>query len=469
MDEQLPRATSAARPPWPLPALTALAAVSAAASTLVYWRAAADGFFGDDLALIGEALRGASLWEPISAHVRPLVRLHFRLVAQWPSPALFHLVSWVLHVATAGATALFVRALGLARAAPLAGLLVLAVFLANEALFWVAAVGVLHAALFSFLSLWLERRDRPWAAFGCLALASLAYELWIVVPAVMLVERRPWRRMLPSLALLAVHAVLFVWLAGGRVGAYGGLSLVDLPRRFSQYAFGLVSPLAGSLPTWLAVLIMLGLLALGLARRWRVPVVLYAVSATLFAFSEHTASRFAYVPALALVLMLVVSLEAREARRAGRAAAALVIGWLAVISPVINHLDRVDYGRLSAMHEELLTRLRPPLSSSTEGASVVLVNREGPERLVALSQRWLGRPKPLLVRSQAVGGLVYLQDLAAVLLAERGLAPSPAECAGTVIEIGHGPVLDRACFRVVPARTGHRGTPPRARPRRPGS
>jgi hypothetical protein len=177
-------------------------------------------------------------------------------------------------------------------------------------------------------------------------------------------------------------------------------------------------------------------------------VVLYVTSATLFSFSEHTPWRFAYVPAVAIALILVISLEARGTRFVGWLAA-LVIVWIALLGPVINHLDDVDYERLTAMHGELLTGLRRPLSDLGEGESAVLVNRDGPERLVAAASRWRGRPKPLLVRRQAVGGLIFLRDLSAVLLAERGLTPLAGECSGKVIEIGHGPALDRFCFRVV--------------------
>ena len=58
---------------------------------------AADFFMGDDFELIGDALAGVSPWEPVSTHLRPIVRLHFRLYRWIPSPAFFGALSILLH------------------------------------------------------------------------------------------------------------------------------------------------------------------------------------------------------------------------------------------------------------------------------------------------------------------------------------------------------------------------------------
>lgn len=68
-------------------------------SLLVYLRFANNGFWGDDWPLLADAIRGASPIEPVSAHIRPIVRLHFLLYHLSQSPLFFHLAQLGLHIA----------------------------------------------------------------------------------------------------------------------------------------------------------------------------------------------------------------------------------------------------------------------------------------------------------------------------------------------------------------------------------
>ena len=157
--------------------IPALAALSALASTGIYLHRAGNYFFGDDFELLADAYRGVTLFEPVSAHLRPLVRLWFELLALWPTATFVHLASLGIHAGGSLIVAWFVRSVGQSpRVAATAGLLFYGSFLANEAVYWISAVGVIVCVGFSVLALIADLKGRTWVALGMLVLASLVLE-----------------------------------------------------------------------------------------------------------------------------------------------------------------------------------------------------------------------------------------------------------------------------------------------------
>src|SRR5437867_2353577 len=110
-----------------------IAWVGATLSSLVYLRFSTNGYWGDDWPLFADAVRGFGPLAPISAHVRPIVRLHFLLYNLSPSPHFVHFLQLLLHVATALLIFFLLKLLYDARTARLAALIFVAAFPANEA------------------------------------------------------------------------------------------------------------------------------------------------------------------------------------------------------------------------------------------------------------------------------------------------------------------------------------------------
>jgi len=339
-------------------------------------------------------------------------------------------------------------------AAPIA-LIFFSSFLANEAVFWVSAVGILYCTIFSVTAFFEFTRGRSIRAALWLVPGALSYELWMITPLLFLFCRRIRDLVIPFLMVVLYFGLQFFLVGGGSVSSYGGFSLDAFPFRFSAYIAELFSPMTGAPPVWIAW--VLTVLALGMLAfpRYRLPAAIYCSSALLFSLSADVPSRFHYIPSLALISMAVLAMQ--DPRFLPSILGTCIAGYMAIVSPWINFVDGRDYEAKAALHEQIYSELGSELDRLTVGDSAVLVNRLGPERLVALQSALQGRPKPLFVRGGAIGGMVYPDDLVRIRLAERGSEPTPVECDGQQIEVGRGDVLSYLCFRVDRAADGDPG------------
>ena len=427
-------------------ALVVVAVAAASCSAAVYLGHAGDFFLSDDFELIVGAIEGAPLLEPISEHLRPMVRLHFLLYHLAPTHLAFGLASLLLHAACCVALYALLSTLYGHRSATLASLAQFSCFLGSGAVFWVSAVGVLYCLLFSSLSLLAFVHRRHLTSTLLLVLAAGSYELWLAVPPLMTLLARRRRDLAAPWTLAAVYLAGYVVVFGPRLGAsYGGIVPTELPVRLAISAFRMVSPFAGEPPAWLGLVLVAGLAALLWVPRFRFPVLAYAASALLLSPASDFAGRFQYIPGAALVLILVLGLAARPAAAAPAAAA---LAGLLVVSPVVVWLDGGDYGRLAAMHEELVREVEAELAPIPAGSFVILDNRLGPEPLLEYSATVRGTPKVVFVRGPGIGGMILPRTLAVFLLDRRGLAPVGSACRGTRIQIGDGPPRSHYCFRI---------------------
>jgi hypothetical protein len=443
-----PKAAGADRGFWKW--VCAAALVSAVASLAVYLTHVPDYFMGDDFELIGDALAGVSPFQPVSTHLRPIIRLHFMLYRWVPSAWFFGALSVLLHALASGAVFLALREThGRTVAAP-AALFFFGSFMANEAVFWASSAAALYCMIFSGLALASFVRGRPVVSYAWLILAALSYDLWVVVPFLLLFHARRAREIVFPFTLMAAYYGLHVAVFGGSgASAYGGFSLSQLPARFAVYAQGYLLPLADSLPLAGALVLMAGLLSLLAVPRYRFAAVLYTVSALVFSLSVHAPSRFYYFPSLALVL--IVSLGLQSTRRGMRAAAGLLAVYLAVASPWINALDGKDYRREADLHQELFDVVSSRVGQLDDGEAAVIVNRLGPERLKSLWNQRSGRPKILFVREPAMAGMIYPDDAVRMALWTRDERPERAPCTGRTILVGRErAVRSTYCFRIGP-------------------
>lgn len=429
-------------------AICVVAAASAVVSLGIYAAHIPDFFVGDDFELIGDALAGVSPFEPVSTHLRPMVRLHFLLYRWIPSPAFFGGLSLLLHALASGAVFLALRETHGRRVAFPASLLFFSCFLANEAVFWASSSAVLYCMIFSCLALASFVRGRVVVSCVWLALAAMSYELWLVVPLLFLFHYRKLAELVAPFAMgLAYGAIhLFAFGAAG-ASSYGGFSLLELPVRFAIYAYRLLSPLAGTPSLVASLALSLLLLSLLAFPRYRFPVVLYVGSALVFSLSAHVSSRFYYFPSLALILAIVIGLE--SVGRPLRVASAALAIYLAVASPWINGLDGEDYLQKSLLHRGLYDSFAVRVDMLGDGETAMVVNRLGPERLASLTMSRVGRPKLTFVREPAMAGMIYPDDAVRMALWMRADRPEEAPCSGRTIEVGlRGPVRSTYCFRV---------------------
>jgi hypothetical protein len=442
-----PRWPSAPASPRMWLVLVAMAVVAATVSGSVYLRHAGDFFLSDDLELIANTIEGSSLFEPISTHIRPVVRLHFLLLYRAvPSHIAFGMASLTLHLVSCLAFFLVADALYGRRVGILAALAQFACFLGSGAVFWAAAVGVIYCLLFSALSLFAFVRGRLVTSTLLLALAAGSYELWLAVPVLMLLLARrardliiPW---VMAVAYVAANMAMFGLLPGE---SYGGFVWSELPVRFATSAFRLVSPFSGEPAAWMGVVLMAALAAVGASPRFRVPVLAYATTVLLLSPSADFAGRFQYIPGAALILVAILGLASRPC---AAVPAATALAGLLILSPVVVWLDGEDYGRLAAMHEEIFRTIDDQLSMVPSGRFVIIDNRLGPEGLLEYSTSLRGSPKVVFVRESGIGGMVLPRTLAVILLDRRGLAPQGSACRGTRIQIGEGPPRSHYCFRI---------------------
>jgi len=405
---------------------------------------------GDDFELIGDALAGVSPLEPVSTHLRPMIRLHFLLYRWIPSPAFFGGLSLLLHALASGAVFLALRETHGRRVAFPASVLFFSCFLANEAVFWASSSAVLYCMIFSCLALASFVRGKVVISCVWLVLAAMSYELWLVVPLLFLFHYRKFAELVVPFAMGLVYGVvhLFVFGAAG-TSSYGGFSLADLPLRFAVYAYRLLSPLAGTPSVIASLALTLLLLSLFAFPRYRFPVVLYVGSALVFSLSTHVSSRFYYFPSLALILVVVIGLD--SVRRPLRVVSAVLAIYLAVASPWINGLDGEDYLQKALLHRSLYESFAVRIDMLGDGESAMVVNRLGPERLRYLDASRVGRPKLIFVRGPALAGMIYPEDAVRMALWMRADRPERTPCSGRTIEVGlQGPVRSTYCFRVAP-------------------
>ena len=425
---------------------------AAAISLAVYVGFATNGFWGDDWELWAQALRGGSLTDPISSHMRPLVRAFFFLFHWTSSSIAFHLLSILLHLFTAGAAYALTRQLYGAQIGRLSALLFVAAFPANEAVYWTSAVGVVVCLLFVLLALRCWALERPLRAALCLVPAALSYELWLVaLPLFFLMRRGRLRDWLLPGATFGLFVLAYLRAFGwGGASAYGGLKWTALPERLATYAYHLADPSAAAVGTVLSLALLVALVAAALwVPTLRFPVVFYLSSAALLsvAESEGMVSRFCYFPQLALVLFLLLL---KDTGKVGKWIGISLASYVLAVSPLWNFVDGRDYRNLARFYSQVAESTKPALATAAPGDSFGFLNRTTPAALLAVVQSSRGRPKAQFVRGNALHGAVYLQDAATIELHARGLALEETEaCAGRRLEFGRGEPVARYCFKVI--------------------
>lgn len=283
---------------------------------------------------------------------RPLTALSYAVDrALWNSnPEGYHLTNLVLHAAAAGLLLLFLESLAAdTPLALLAGcLFVILPINAYQRVPWISARDGNICAVFLLGALWLfvlsRRQHRKiWhaIAIALAACALLSYEGAVIVPAlVFLVEfvffapgtlrvrlASSFRRTVWFWILTAAYLCLWVVMFSGKTGAYS-LSTTS-SAIFHNYVY-LISALFCTRKMWLFMVICVIMLALfykmrqSLRRLVIFSTLLILIAFLPYCFTRGFASRFGYISALGMAILVSVLIVAgmRRARHAQQAAIA---------------------------------------------------------------------------------------------------------------------------------------------------
>jgi hypothetical protein len=395
--------------------VAALALVSLATWT----RFAANGMWGDDWALYADALRGTGLAEPIASHFRPLARLQFAALALVPSAAAFHLLSLGVHLLACWSVWRYLRSRESKRLARITSLLFAGFFLGNEAIYWISATGPILCLTFVMLAARAWREWKPLSASAFLLVAALSYELWLVGLVLLLFEgKRPWRHLAGPAAVFGLFLGVSLFVVGGHsLMSYGGPSAANVIPRMALGAFRAVSPLSSPPGYLLGLLTIAAMAALGLLSRYRVPVAFYFAAVAVLSLSSQVASRFYYVPQLALAW--IAARAAEDVRWARFAGAALAV-WMGIVGAFVNLRDGEDYQRFSRFHEEIVARIAGATGPLREGDVVEIVDRTPDDTVLRMAAAVVGRPKLYFPRPGAIHGAIYAADLATIVFSRQG-------------------------------------------------
>jgi hypothetical protein len=283
----------------------------------------------------------------------------------------------------------------------------------------------------------------------------------MVLPPVFLIEG--WRErkkrtiFIFSLLLLAGQAVLYKSLSISPT-AYGTFkSLKEIPLRLIFYLYRTFNPFLTIYSNFIGLLIFLLLTAAAIWFFLRekekikvmVPASFYFVPGTIFLLSEKISSRFFYFPVLAISLTLVlIFLKSKKLS----AVAGLLIAYLALVSPVVNYLDGLDYMNFSLEYRKLVEEGRRKLLPAKPGEVVLMINRVSISypRYYTFHRR--GRLKLLFERTGGLGGLMFLHEYANFLLYPEGMEGIPSEkCRpDRIVVIGKQRPVSSYCFKIKP-------------------
>jgi hypothetical protein len=385
----------------------------AAAIALIYRPAAGAYFFEDDFQWL------VTRWTFEPSHLldlanrghfyRPVIELYFWIASPLfdGSPRAFHLASVALHAVNGGLVYLVARALGMAALyAWLASVLFVVQPAYVDAVAWVGAIAEAIGACFGMTAILAFLRFRRTARPAWHALAAVTFALALLTHESSVV-------FLPLLALADVATREIVWRARSLLAAYGPFAAiaaaylaVDLTINARHYviaegqyrpglhmvtnAFQYIASLYVGERTMVAHTLVAVVIAAVVARG--TAIARYAVAWMIVAmlpflpFTFANVSRYAYLPAVGLALLLAEGLAALDRRLERRPIGARRIVVLAVAAVLAVRFGlfaaegAADFAARSATYRDFLSALRRA-RPALEDHAVVPIDRATEARL----------------------------------------------------------------------------------------
>lgn len=430
--------------------------ISAISSLLIYsYFSPRRYFIGDDFPLLISAQNIKSIFLPVGAHFRPVVRMHFLLSSIFgDSPVFFNFLSLFLHILATFSFYLVLKEEYNKKFSIFASLLFFSLFTYNETVFWISSIGVIYSFFFSMLSIYFFKRGKQLVSLLFLLLSSLSYETWAFIPFYFILSKRKNFLLIFSSILLSIFNFLFVISSPDRIHSYGSFPpLNEIPARISYYLYKNLFPfsyLSRSSIIYFAFFVTLALFlyfVFKVKERILLPSLLYFIPCLIFLMSRYIPSRFFYSPSASTsVILSFFILEKRPLRYI------LLAGmvYLSIISPIINYLDGMDYLHYSLMHKTIVDHGRRVIEDIKMGDEVLIINRFSIPLTKMAVESVKGSPKTFLHRGKGIGGLIDLDVFVNFLLKKKGLKSIPLakEKGLKTIVIGNGNFVSKYSFNV---------------------
>lgn len=415
-------------------------------------------FMGDDFPLLLSAQSFESIFQPVGAHFRPILRIHFFIFNKIFKfyPFFFNFLSIILHIFVSYSLYLVVKEKINKKSAIFSSFFFFLLFPYNEAIYWVSAVGVVYSLLFSLLSIYFFNKNRSFLSLLFLLLASFSYETWIILPFYFIFSKNKNYLLLTitSFSLIALQLV-FAILSSERIYSYGGFpSLKEIPPRifyyfyknFFPFSYISYSPFVSLLSILFIVFSIYGLLHY--IKIFFLPFLFYFIPSLIFLMSYYIPSRFFYFPTVSFVILIaILSFE----KKIWRLISSTIIVYLSILSPIINYLDGLDYLHYSMMHKSIIDQGEKLLEEVKPGDKILLINTFSVPLSKISANSVKGCPKIFLHRGKGIGGLIDLEVFINFVLWKKGMRSVKLEEKqnGKKIVIGNGDFVSEYHFEVV--------------------
>lgn len=409
---------------------------------------------GDDFPLFVSAQNLKSVFQPIGAHLRPIVRIHLFLSNfVGTSPVIFNFLSILLHIFTSLSLYLVLKEYN-KKISLFSSLFFFSLFAYNEAIFWISAIGIVYSLLFSLLSIYFFEREKYLFSLIFLVLSFFSYETWIVLLFYFILSRK--KKILPitsSIILLVLHLLMAIS-SHDKILSYGGLpSFNEIPARIFYYFYKNFFPFSYISKSPLIYLasfvffVFLFYLTFKTRENFLLPFLFYFVPASIFLLSRYIPSRFFYFPVLSVAIFL--SYIIFEKKPWSLIVLPAII-YLSILSPIINYLDGIDYHQYSLMHKAIVNEGRRLMEEIQPGDKITLVNRLSLPLTEISANSVKGSPKIFLHRGKGIGGLIDLDVFVNFILKGKGLmnVPLTEEEGSKIIVIGKKNFVSKYSFKV---------------------
>ncbi len=417
-------------------------------------------FQGDDFPYLIESSGSLKIiFSPQSeVHFRPIERIHLALTHIFGlQPVFFNLWSLLLHAFTAFSMYLAFKEVYNKKIACYSALLFFIIFSYNETLYWIAQAQVIYCLLFAFLAIYASSKNKTLLALLFVFLSSFSYSLWYVLPVYFFFSGKKKKMFFLSLLVVGLHILLMAFFSLP-LQYYGPVKQVtEIPARVMYCLFKTLLPfskLEVGIPIFILFILAVAVsLYLFIKKRAAaVPfLVFYFVPAVIFLLSSHIPSRFFYFPAAAVALVLVLSFL--SVKKPYNYIGGILILYLAILSPVLNYLDGVDYKNYSLEYKKIIKQ-GDELRSLKIGDRAILINKmpqSVPQKYIK-ENLLAGRLKLLFNREKALAGLLYPKDYVDFILLERNLKSIPLAASAETcrrakqIEMGDREIVSTYCF-----------------------
>ncbi len=434
-------------------------------------------YFSDDIPLLIRASEFGlkTLLFPISAHLRPVMRIYFLILSKLSlyNYIINNLASLFLYIASLFSFYILLKEIYNEKTALLSTMFLTIISSYNEAVFWMAASGVLYIFLFFNLSFLFYIKKKRVLSSVFLVFAYFTYETWLLfIPAV--IFYKIWKKekfkeyLKDSLLILSFSLVLlqiiFIKIFKLNIMAYGGIkSISELPNRIMIYAVRSLSPFYT--PSHLIVLILFFLTIIfliyyviksGFDFKITFPITLYFGVALIFLLSSHIASRFYMFPVASLSVFISLTLGkllSKHNKHTKIISYSFVI-YLIIVSSVSLYIDGLDYKGISDIYRLFIYTGKKNLSLIKQNDYVAIINKVDDKLLEKyVLNNIVKEGKIFYYRGrESLGGFIKLNDYVDFILAKKGFISKRIECKGIkkVIKIGReSRVYSVYCFKIV--------------------